>query len=233
MNAHTALHETQGLDSGKINEARRRANAIRASNQSHPDRRTTVADSNAIKPPRVVARTKRGIPLYERTCRGCGKVSHVEKSRMEKMCHPCAQKERSTHGLSKHPLYKKLKNIEARCRYPTASHWEYYGGRGISVSECWLSDPASFVRWALDNGWRPGMEVDRIDPDGDYSPENCRIITHRQNSQTTRRIKTTRKQADETRRLLESGKSVKEAAEKAGVTYMVAWHIKNDEHVWR
>lgn len=140
------------------------------------------------------------------------------------------------HGLAArgklHPLYRLLKNIEARCRHPSATHYEYYGGRGITVCREWLDDPRTFVQWAMDNGWRSGLEVDRIDPNGNYEAGNCRITTHRLNSQRTRRIKTTIEQARYVKALLTGGASVKYAASEAGVTYMVAWHIKNSPDVW-
>lgn len=136
-----------------------------------------------------------------------------------------------THGLSSggrlHPLYQILKNIHGRCTYPSATNYSYYGGRGISLCEQWRNDPQSFVDWAMANGWQRGLEVDRIDADGDYCPENCRIVTHRENSQRTRRISTSESQAALVRRLLRSGATINEAARESGVSYMVAYHIKN------
>lgn len=187
--------------------------------------------------PPVHSRSENGTPLYRRVCAECGTVSFVDKRRVGKLCHPCANRARQTHGLcadgSMHPLYRLLKNMEARCRYPSASHYEYYGGRGISVCREWLEDPHLFVGWAEANGWKPGMEIDRIDVDGNYCPENCRFVTHRQNSQLTRRISTTPEQALRARELLRDGATVKTAARGAGVSYMVAWHIKNSSSVWR
>lgn len=140
------------------------------------------------------------------------------------------------HGLTKggkwHPLYRVFSNLKARCHSKTATHYEYYGGRGIAVCDEWRQNPPAFVKWAEANGWQPGLEVDRIDSDGDYSPGNCRITTHRENSQRTRRIKTTPAQARKVRSEMSKGVSIKEAAAAAGVTYMVAWHIKNSPGVW-
>jgi hypothetical protein len=142
----------------------------------------------------------------------------------------------TTHGLAArgkiHPLYRVLKNIEARCNCSTASHYEYYGGRGISVCAEWANDPLSFVTWALANGWRKGLEVDRKESNGNYEPDNCRIVAHRENSQHTRRIKTTPDQARRAREMLTGGASIKEIAAAIGVTYMVVWHIKNSPDVW-
>ncbi len=140
------------------------------------------------------------------------------------------------HGLTKggkwHPLYRILKNIEARCRYPKATHYEYYGGRGISVCREWTENPLAFVQWAEENGWAAGLEIDRKDSDDNYCPENCRIINHQKNSQLTRRITTTETQARQVKDALALGTSIKDSALAAGVSYMVAWHIKNSPGVW-
>lgn len=187
-----------------------------------------MATSDTTKP---AGRSSNGTPLFRRVCSGCGAVSLVDSRRLEKKCSPCAMKDRRTHGLasggSPHPLYKLLKNIDARCRYPSATHYAYYGGRGIRVCQEWRDDPAAFVKWAEDHDWRPGLEVDRIDVDGDYGPENCRLVSHKVNSQRTRRIKTTPDQARTVKQHLADGASVTDAAAKAGVPYMTAWHIKN------
>ena len=179
----------------------------------------------------VHSRSSNGTPLFERICKSCGKISIVDSRKLNKTCLPCANKSRSTHGLSPrsgmHPLYKLLHNMKSRCMNPSAAAYKYYGGRGISVCEEWAQDTPSFVEWALKNGWSAELEIDRIDTNGNYSPENCRFVTHKQNSQTRRSTKTTEAQARLVKKLLAGGASVKEASSEAGVSYMSAWHIKS------
>lgn len=81
------------------------------------------------------------------------------------------------HGLCKTPLYKIWKKIKERCYSVTNPRYFRYGGRGISMSNEWYSDPASFYNWSINNGYRYGLELDRIDNDSGYFPENCRWTT--------------------------------------------------------
>jgi hypothetical protein len=63
-----------------------------------------------------------------------------------------------------------------RCRNPNYVDWPNYGGRGIRVCDEWHDWP-TFKKWALDAGYSPELELDRVDNDGPYSPDNCRFTT--------------------------------------------------------
>jgi hypothetical protein len=94
------------------------------------------------------------------------------------------------HNKTHHPLYNVWINMRRRCDDSSAISYKYYGGRGIAVCEEW-SNFDSFLAWALSNGYRQGLSLDRIDGDGNYCPENCRWAdwkTQANNKRNNRRI---------------------------------------------
>lgn len=81
--------------------------------------------------------------------------------------------------VSKHPLYAVWQTMRRRCADPRHEKFPNYGGRGIAVCAEWQTSPRPFIAWALLNGWQPGLQIDRRDNDGPYSPDNCRFVTLR------------------------------------------------------
>lgn len=82
-------------------------------------------------------------------------------------------------------------SMYCRCFYPTTHGYERYGGRGIKICEEWINNPNSFYDWAINNGYKKGLTLDRIDVNGNYEPSNCRWATKEMqdnNRRTNRKI---------------------------------------------
>ena len=82
----------------------------------------------------------------------------------------------ATHGQSKTKLYSVWSNLKERCDKPENKSYSRYGGRGITYSSEWKHfEP--FYNWAIATGYKEGLTIDRINPNDNYCPENCRLIS--------------------------------------------------------
>ncbi len=82
-----------------------------------------------------------------------------------------------SHRLSGEKLYKVWNTMRRRCYVPTDKKYKSYGARGIIVCDEWLNDYMVFREWAMSNGYKENLSLDRIDNDGNYEPNNCRWTT--------------------------------------------------------
>lgn len=115
---------------------------------------------------------------WECTC-DCGAVKTIRGTNLTtgatKSC-GCLNAERRVERATKHggngsASYKSWRHMRDRCRNPKNAHYGYYGGRGITICPSW-DDYAVF---RADMGEPPeGCTLDRINPDGNYEPSNCR-----------------------------------------------------------
>ena len=112
-------------------------------------------------------------------------------------------------GRVRYAYYNMLK----RCYDSTRREYPYYGGRGIKVCDEWKNDCCVFYRWARDNGYKEGLQLDRINNNGNYCPENCRWVTAKENCSNRRN----------TRKITYKGKvkALSEWAEGLNIPYSV------------
>ena len=77
---------------------------------------------------------------------------------------------------SAQPWYGSYHSMIDRCYRSKSANYKFYGGRGIRVCDEW-HNVKTFGEWAENNGYMPGLSLDRIDTNKDYSPNNCRWVT--------------------------------------------------------
>jgi len=124
-----------------------------------------------------------------RRCKcGCGSITNYNKKWVLGH-HARIYNPSFLHGLSNHKLYSVWKHIQSRCYNLNDKAYHNYGGRGIRICIRWRKSFISFYRWAIDNSWKEGLEIDREDNDRNYTPDNCRFVTSTQNN-LNKRIQT-------------------------------------------
>lgn len=85
-------------------------------------------------------------------------------------------------GVRNSRLYHVYYGMKERCYNQNSPSYDTYGGRGIQICKEWSESYKNFCDWAMENGYSDDLTIDRIDPDGDYCPENCRWIPLSENS---------------------------------------------------
>lgn len=140
--------------------------------------------------PRTVGKNK----YYDVQCKclKCNSIIIVNRSNLTSghstQCKPCAIKDgfhRPKHGMRKTRLYRTWVSMRSRCKYPSATRYSLYGGRGITVCPEWNGKNGfeNFAKWALSHGFVENAEpysctLDRIDTNKGYSPQNCRFVSN-------------------------------------------------------
>lgn len=116
----------------------------------------------------------RGSSLTSKNTLSCG---CLVKDKVKKMF--------TKHNNSNTRLYKIWANIKSRCLNPKVNNYCNYGGRGIKICEEWLLYE-NFYKWANCNNYSDILQIDRIDVNGNYEPNNCRWVTPKEQSNNKR-----------------------------------------------
>lgn len=143
-----------------------------------------------------VGRDEQGYVLWRCKC-DCGNEKIASTKSLGKGTSSCGCYSREVHNQvhTKHGkrhsrIYQVHRTMCQRCYNPNAHEYENYGGRGIEVCDEW-KDFLTFEKWATANGYDETAKhgkctLDRIDPNGDYEPSNCRWATMKQQQRNRR-----------------------------------------------
>lgn len=82
------------------------------------------------------------------------------------------------HGLSKSKNWNVWQSMLQRCNNSNNKDYYNYGARGVKVCDEWM-EYINFYNWSMKNGYTDGVSIDRVNPNGNYEPSNCRWITNK------------------------------------------------------
>ncbi len=122
---------------------------------------------------------------YDCLCMHCGNMypipaSNLRSGRSSK-CKNCEKEIRKMNSFSYDPLYRRFRSIISRCMDENHIAFDRYGERGIKLCKLWLKNPKKFIEWCRKNGYSKELHLDRIKNDGNYTPQNCRFVTPKEN----------------------------------------------------
>lgn len=186
-----------------------------------------------------------GAYIVKATCASCQIERVVSKYRLKApyLCRRCAASRtgqrtwaanspfKTTHGMRRTRLYGIWCGMKQRCQNRNNDSYKTYGARGITVCDAWQNFEA-FKNWALASGYKAGLEIDRIDNDLGYAPDNCGWVSKTENRKKRSNVRMNQEQAEQVRALHRLGFKQTDIAANFGVSPQTVNNIVKGKQ-WR
>lgn len=178
---------------------------------------------------------RNGITYWICEC-GCGNKKEFQLNHLRnghtKSCGCSMYKAKNIiHGLRQTDLYRVWSAIKTRCNNPKAINYKNYGGKGIQMCVDWQNDVSLFYDWCITNGYKEGLEIDRINNNGNYEPSNCRFVTKIENRRNRDCVKLSLGDALDIRRKYSEGFSAKVLSKTYNVSMSSIWRVVSHK-IW-
>ena len=164
----------------------------------------------------------------------CGRIIIVDychvKDGHTKSCGCYAKEKRTIHGFNGTRLSSIYRHILRRCYSPSDENYKWYGAKGIKMCDEWLNNRKLFFDWAMSNGYKDNLTIDRINNNGNYEPSNCRWVTTKVNNRNRPTTRLSFEDAQDIRNAYLLGCfTQKEIAEGYGVCSQYVGQIINNQ----
>lgn len=135
-------------------------------------------------------KSKDGHRMFHIRCSECGWETNTQKHQIKFLSNKCTHRNKAgQYSKESAKLLWKNKRIQRiyqgllnRCYNEKSKSYRWYGAKGIKVCKEWLDNPLEFEQWALSNGYKDNLTIDRKNSNKDYCPKNCRWVTNIENS---------------------------------------------------
>lgn len=162
-------------------------------------------------------------------CDWCGDevIKQLSNGRRDKSC-GCILTPRKTITQENLKIHECWTNMKTRVKNKNYIHSHRYIGRGIDLFHEWERF-IPFLKWALENGFKEGLTLDRIDNNKGYYPDNCRFISNKENHRNSSSVKINIKDAEKIRDMKSQGIPAVSIAEIFKISRRQIYNIINNK----